>query len=122
MPSPGGMVFRYPLGMSHARRHCPLEMNCMRFFSLHRIANLLTLALFSIPSLVCAHPGHYHPDETDEFDFLRASLFHSHGILDYVLAGVAIASVAVICVNGKAKIRVTALFVALGSIALIPLS
>jgi hypothetical protein len=73
------------------------------------------------PALLSAHPGHYHPDETDEFDFLRATFFHSHGKLDYVLAAIVISSIAVVYFNGKAAIRLSAAALALGSLAMLPI-
>ena len=73
------------------------------------------------PLLLSAHPGHYHPDETDEFDFLRATFFHSHGALDYVLAAVAISSIAVACYNAKPALRISAAALAVGSLALLPI-
>jgi len=73
------------------------------------------------PAILSAHPGHYHPDETDEFDFLRATFFHSHGTLDYLLATVVISSIAVACYNGKLAVRVSATAMALGSLAMLPI-
>ncbi|MEO5916721.1 MAG: hypothetical protein ABIS50_21010 [Luteolibacter sp.] len=73
------------------------------------------------PSWLLAHPGHYHPDETDEFDFLRATFFHSHGSLDYVIAAVAITSIAVACFSAKPTITIGALAATLGSLALLPI-
>jgi len=73
------------------------------------------------PALLLAHPGHYHPDETDEFDFLRATFFHSHGALDYILAGLFISSIAVVCLHGKPAVRISAAFAALGSIIMLPI-
>ena len=84
-------------------------------------ARLLGAAACLYPSLLSAHPGHYHPDETDEFDFLRAALFHSHGALDYLLAGLFLSSVAVVCFHGKPAVRVSALVAALGSLCLLPI-
>ena len=78
-----------------------------------------TVCLF--PSLLLAHPGHYHPDETDEFDFFRALFFHSHGTLDYVIAAVALLSLAVVCFHGKSSVRIAALVAAAGSCSLLPI-
>jgi hypothetical protein len=83
-----------------------------------RVVGVLT-CLF--PTLLVAHPGHYHPDETDEFDFFRATFFHSHGALDYVLIGLVVASLAVVVLNGKPGLRVSALAVALISLVLLPI-
>ena len=73
------------------------------------------------PTLLLAHPGHYHPDEADEFDFLRATFLHSHGALDYVLAAVAISSIAVACLNGRPVIRIGAAALALGALVSLPI-
>jgi hypothetical protein len=70
--------------------------------------------------MLFAHPGHYHPDETDEFDFLRAAFFHSHGALDYILAGLFLSSVAVAWLHRKPAVRISALVAALGSLCLLP--
>ena len=77
---------------------------------------LLAAAIGLLPSCLSAHPGHHHPDETDEFDFLRATFFHSHGALDYLLAGVALACVLLACLHGRAAVRIGAVLVALGSL------
>ena len=71
--------------------------------------------------MLFAHPGHYHPDETDEFDFLRTSFLHSHGALDYLLAAVVVASLAVALLSGRPNVRIGALAAALGSLALLPI-
>jgi len=84
-------------------------------------ARLLGAVIGLAPSLLLAHPGHYHPDETDEFDFLRATFFHSHGAMDYLLAAIAISSLAVSCFHARPAIRLTALVTALGSLALLPI-
>jgi hypothetical protein len=78
-------------------------------------------AVCLFPTLLLAHPGHYHPDETDEFDFLRATFFHSHGRLDYLLATVAVAGIAVAWFSARPAVRISALVGALGSIALLPI-
>jgi hypothetical protein len=77
----------------------------------------LSAAICLFPTYLLAHPGHHHPDETDEFDFLRATFFHSHGTLDYLLAGVAISCVLVACLHGKSAVRIGAVLVALGALA-----
>jgi hypothetical protein len=82
---------------------------------------LLGAAICLMPSLLHAHPGHYHPDETDEFDFLRATFFHSHGAMDYLLAAIAISCIALSYFHGRPAIRITALVTALGSLALLPI-
>ena len=77
------------------------------------------LACFT-PTLLLAHPGHYHPDETDEFDFLRATLFHSHGAMDYGIVIVAVISLAIVCFHTKPIVRISAIAAALGALALLP--
>ena len=72
------------------------------------------------PSLLLAHPGHHHPDETDEFDFLRATFFHRHGDMDYVLAVVVLLSLGIAIFAGKRSFRVGASIVACGSLIVIP--
>jgi hypothetical protein len=85
------------------------------------VSRLVLAAASLLPSLALAHPGHYHPDETDEFDFLRATFFHSHGLLDYVLAAVILVSVAVACLHGRPAVRIGAMAAALGSLVLLPI-
>jgi hypothetical protein len=88
----------------------------------YRAANRLTaFAVCLLASAIQAHPGHYHPDETDEFDFLRATFFHSHGSLDYVLTAVVVGSVAVAWFSGRPAIRISALGMAAGSLAMLPI-
>ena len=82
---------------------------------------LFVAAVCLVPSLLHAHPGHYHPDETDEFDFLRATFFHSHGAMDYLLAAIAISCFALSYFHGRPAVRVTAIITALGSLALLPI-
>lgn len=89
--------------------------------SWRRATWLLSTVAALTPFLLSAHPGHYHPEETDEFDFLRATFLHSHGALDYLLAAVALGSVAVVCFHGRTPVRISALFLALGSLSLIPI-
>ncbi len=83
-------------------------------------SRLLCTAACLFPSLLMAHPGHSHPDETDEFDFLRANFFHLHGALDYLLAAIAISSLAVACLHGKPAVKIAAIVAATGSLALLP--
>ena len=94
-----------------------------RFNTLPRFASAGRFVSFIVcffPSLLLAHPGHYHPDEVDEFDFFRATVFHSHGALDLVIAAVAIGSLAMVCLHGKTAVRIAAALVALATIALLP--
>jgi hypothetical protein len=85
------------------------------------VTRLLGVVTCFLPTLLLAHPGHYHPDETDEFDFLRATFLHSHGALDFVLIGLALASLAVVLLNGRPGLRITALAVGLASLSLLPI-
>lgn len=73
------------------------------------------------PSVLLAHPGHYHPDETDEFDFFASTVAHSHGALDWVLIALVIASLAVAVLGVKPAFKISALAVGLGSLSLLPI-
>lgn len=125
MSSSEGMVFFDP------RLACPLlaailsTIPLMKFFPsspLLRLVSRLTGAVSCLfPAVLLAHPGHYHPDETDEFDFFRATVLHSHGALDYVLIGLAVASLAVAVFNGRRGFRISALAVGLASLSLLPI-
>jgi hypothetical protein len=84
-----------------------------------RPLGLLGLFLGLLPSLVWAHPGHYHPDETDEFDWFRAAFFHSHGALDWVLGLVAVISLSLAFFKTGTRERLGALGLALGALSLI---
>ena len=81
----------------------------------------ISAAACFVPALLSAHPGHYHPDETDEFELLRATFLHSHGGLDYVLAGIAISCIAVACYTSKPALRISAATLALGALAALPI-
>ncbi len=97
-------------------------MNSIKYSRLHLSVGRLVCALACFfPTLLLAHPGHHHPDEVDEFDFLRATFLHSHGAMDYLIAAVVLASLAVVCLHGQPRIRITAMIVALGSLALLPI-
>ena len=85
------------------------------------VTRLLCSGVCFLPSLLLAHPGHYHPDETDEFDFLRATFFHTHGSLELVLMGLLVCSILVVCLNRKPAIRLSALGMAMGSLSLLPI-
>ncbi|MEO8615637.1 MAG: hypothetical protein ABI600_10880 [Luteolibacter sp.] len=85
------------------------------------IVRLLCTAACFLPSILMAHPGHYHPDETDEFDFLRVTFFHTHGAIEYVVAALVIVSVTLTCLIPKPKVRLAALALALGSLGMLPL-
>ncbi len=88
---------------------------------LRLVTRLVGVATCFFPSLLFAHPGHYHPDETDEFDFFRATFLHSHGALDFVLIGLALASLAVVVFNGRPGLRISALAVGAVSLSLLPI-
>jgi hypothetical protein len=47
------------------------------------VSSLLCWMMGFAPCLLLAHPGHYHQDETDEFDFLKANFLHTHGALEW---------------------------------------
>ena len=107
--------------MANARMHSQ-SMKTPRLSHWHRSASRwVCSAACLFPAILSAHPGHYHPDETDEFDFLRATFFHSHGALDYLLAAVVISSIAVAYFNGKPAVRISAAALALGSLAMLPI-
>ena len=92
--------------------------------SSHR-SRFLERIFFSViclwPSLLMAHPGHYHPDETDEFDFLSAYFFHSHGAFDYLIFAVLISSLVMVFFNSKLAVRIAAIVATLGSVSLLSL-
>lgn len=85
------------------------------------IALFLVCLAACLPGKLLAHPGHYHPDETDEFDFFRATFFHSHGVLDYILAAVALGSIATAWFTGRPSVRFSALALATGSLVMLPI-
>ncbi len=63
--------------------------------------------LFCFSTSASAHPGHYHPpDETDEFDMLRANFLHLHGMLEISVACIALAAVVVYKLNRKKHVRI----------------
>ncbi len=96
-------------------------MSSFNFFLGSRaIGRILCTLSCLFPSLLIAHPGHYHPDEVDEFDLFRAAVFHPHGALDLVIAAGFLGSIAMVCLHGKSGIRIAAGLVALGSLALLP--
>lgn len=82
---------------------------------------MLGAGICLIPAMVSAHPGHYHPDENDEFDFLRATFLHSHGTLDYFIGAAVVASLAIYCASEKPSYRLSALVTAFGSLVLLPI-
>lgn len=125
MSSPEGMVF------FDTRLACPLlaakliaipPMKSSQSSLWLRLATRL-LGVFTclFPSILLAHPGHYHPDETDEFDFFRATFLHSHGAFDDLLIGLVIAGLSVAVLSGRPGFRISALAVGLGSLSLLPI-
>lgn len=94
-------------------------MNQLRIVSPTLILKPLCWILCLLPSVLLAHPGHYHPDETDEFDFLRATFFHTHGALELSLACVAVAAVFVAWLHKSPLVRLSALAMMLGSVVVI---
>lgn len=79
-------------------------------------------ALFLLPSIAAAHPGHYHPDETDEFDALRANFLHLHGNFEIGLAACALAAVIVFIIARKKPVRIAAAITLCGSLAMLAFS
>lgn len=100
----------------------PLIMKLHRssYFTLG-LSRVILALLIVFSSLLFAHPGHYHPDETDEFDFFQATFFHSHGVVDFLLLGVFFINIAVSLLHSKPKAKLCTLVVALCSMGLIPL-
>lgn len=87
----------------------------------HASARVLALTVAFFPMLVQAHPGHYHPEETDEFDFFKATFFHSHGMVDYLVAAVFLLSIACLIFSGKRSVKLASLATAIGSLVVLPL-
>lgn len=87
---------------------------------LRSMTRLMGLSACLFPSLLLAHPGHYHPDETDEFDFLRAIFFHSHGAFDWVVIGLAVCGLAVAVFGVRPALRISALAIGLSALSLLP--
>jgi len=87
--------------------------------TLDRSRDLLLALLVFLPALAAAHPGHYHPDEEDEFDALRADYLHLHGYLEIGLALVALTGFCVFRLHSNRKVRLAAAFAAGGSLALL---
>ena len=85
------------------------------------MTRLVGVATCFFPSLLFAHPGHYHPDETDEFDFFTSTVAHSHGALDWVLIALVGVSLAAAVFGAKPAFRISALAVGLGSLSLLPI-
>lgn len=85
------------------------------------VTRLVCTVTCLFPSLLLAHPGHYHPDETDEFDFMRATFLHTHGSLEWVLMGVVIASIGIVVFGRRPAFRIGALAMGLASLSLFPI-
>jgi hypothetical protein len=99
----------------------PSMKSFQSFLWLRLVTRWVGVVTCFFPCLLLAHPGHYHPDETDEFDFFRATFLHSHGALDFVLIGLALASLAVVVFNDRPGLRVSALAVGAVSLSLLPI-
>ena len=87
--------------------------------TLDRMRRLLFAFVLLVPSILVAHPGHYHPDEEDEFDQLRADYFHLHGYLEIGLAAVALIAIGVLHFHSNGKVKIGAALAFGGSLALI---
>jgi hypothetical protein len=83
------------------------------------VTRMMGLAVCFFPTLLLAHPGHYHPDETDEFDMIRSMFLHSHGIFDWVLIGVALASLVAGVLAVRPVHRMSALAIGVATISLL---
>lgn len=85
-----------------------------------RLLGFIAAFLVLAPAIAAAHPGHYHPPgEEDEFDQLRADYFHLHGYVEFGLAAVAVAAVALLRFHSNRKVRIGAAIAFGGSLALI---
>lgn len=89
------------------------------YTSLRPLGKYLAAALFLIPTLVMAHPGHHHPGKDDKFDALRANFFHLHGYLEIGLTALALASVGLFIMNRNRSVRIAAAITFGGSLAVI---
>ena len=88
----------------------------------HRSVRFFCSLARLFPAILLAHPGHYHPVETDEFDFMRATFFHSHrlpGSRDR--RGRQLSALASFSFIGKSGVRIAAAIAALGSLSLLPI-
>jgi hypothetical protein len=123
MSSPEGMVFfdtRLAYSLLAARLNSIPPMKTFTSSHWHRsVTSLIGLFVCLFPSLLLAHPGHYHPDETDEFDFFRATVLHSHGAFDWILIGLAVTSLVVAVLAGRPGLRISALAIGLSSLSLL---
>ncbi|WP_035609447.1 hypothetical protein [Haloferula sp. BvORR071] len=80
---------------------------------------LLLFLLLLLPSIAAAHPGHYHPDEDDEFAKLRSDYFHLHGYLEIGLVAVALAAMAVFRYHSNLRVKIGAVVAFGASLAMI---
>ena len=87
--------------------------------TLARFHRLFLALVLLVPAIAAAHPGHYHPDEEDEFDQLRADYFHLHGYLEIGLAAVALAAIGVLYFHSNRKVKIGAAIAFFGSLSLI---
>ena len=133
MPSVGGMAFSmvatvfncedlvFSLLVWHGQCSACLEMQLLMNPRIPGVTACVAAAVSFFPSMALAHPGHAHPDETDEFDFFLSQVFHSHGLLDYVIIAVMIGSLLGACFAEKQVLRICALVAGLGSLSLLSL-
>jgi hypothetical protein len=95
-------------------------METFQFSSwLRFVTRLMGITVCLFPTLLLAHPGHYHPDETDEFDMIRSMFLHSHGSFDWLLIGLALASLAAAALVVRPVHRISAIALGLSSISLL---
>ncbi|QJE96876.1 hypothetical protein [Luteolibacter luteus] len=87
--------------------------------TLERMQRLLFAFVLFVPSILAAHPGHYHPGEEDEFDQLRADYFHLHGYLEIGLAAVALVAIGLLHFHSSRKVKIGAAIAFSSSVALI---
>ena len=57
---------------------------------LQSVRRLLFASLVLMPTLVSAHPGHFHPGEEDEFDAFTSGFLHPFPGLDHLLIAIAV--------------------------------
>ncbi len=115
------VFFDSPLGMSVATLQHSLMKNLQMADAKTLVVRLFCTAACFLPSLLMAHPGHFHPDETDEFDFLKVTFFHTHGAFEYVMTALVIVSITLTCLNPKPKVQLAALALAFASLGMLPL-
>ncbi len=72
-----------------------------------RAGRVAAAAFVLLPTVAAAHPGHYHPDENDEFDSFGAGLLHPLTGLDHLLLALAIGWLAFLPARFKARMGVT---------------